>query len=129
MHNAFGGSRRLNVIMHTKRKSERRRHSNCKTYWKCRDCDTKIITALRKPGEHVCGESRCNNCKQWVMDPDHPCYLQQKKLKPPSEKYAIFDFEAGPKPLAECECGKRIIRVPCAWVRRTQCATHRVWRT
>lgn len=51
-----------------KTKSERQRQSNCEKYWKCRDCGMKQMRKLRKPGEHVCGESRCNNCKEWVTD-------------------------------------------------------------
>jgi hypothetical protein len=47
-------------------------------------------------------EFKCTNCKKWNTDPDHPCYMQRKRLKPHSEKYIWLDFEANEK----CPCRK-----------------------
>ncbi|GBN82248.1 hypothetical protein AVEN_159755-1 [Araneus ventricosus] len=48
----------------------------------------------RSPEEHICGESKCVSCKQFVCMNRHLCFLEQKKPKPSSEKLIFFDFEA-----------------------------------
>jgi hypothetical protein len=80
--------------------------SACETIWECAKCKNKYLWDLRKPETHVCGESRCQNCKQWQTDPDHPCYLQQKHIKAVSEKYGFLDFEAWTDRILPCTCMK-----------------------
>ena len=68
--------------------------SVCKRIWKCYQCKLTIVDdAINRKETHICGEYNCQNCKQDVM-PDHKCYMMPKLIKPPSEDYIFFDFEA-----------------------------------
>ncbi|GBM07442.1 hypothetical protein AVEN_26506-2-1, partial [Araneus ventricosus] len=48
----------------------------------------------RSPDQHICGESKCISCKQYVCMNDHLCFLEEKTPKTASEKFIFFDFEA-----------------------------------
>ena len=59
----------------------------------CKECHKYYKTSDVKPEYHKCGEIKCGNCKLYV-DKSHQCYMLQKEIKPYSEKYVFFDFEA-----------------------------------
>jgi hypothetical protein len=61
--------------------------SQCETRYKCLECDLNL-QRFDKDGdalEHKCGYAECKNCGE-VKEVDHPCFVQQVKLKDPNEK-------------------------------------------
>ena len=60
--------------------------------YRCNTCKKVMNTKDRPMMEHICGEFHCTNCKNYVMHP-HECFMQRKKLNPPSEKLMFCDFE------------------------------------
>ena len=58
----------------------------------CQICFRFFKVKVRKLEDHKCGERFCTNCKNWYIG-EHKCYMQNKKLKEPSEQYIFFDFE------------------------------------
>jgi hypothetical protein len=62
-------------------KTDLKGQSACTTIWKCRKCKKNIKLKERNPQNHVCGESQCLNCKQYVILNEHECYMQKKPAK------------------------------------------------
>ena len=61
--------------------------------YKCKQCHRFYKTKDLPMDEHRCDKVKCGNCKYYV-DMDHKCYLHATDIKPHSEKYVYFDFEA-----------------------------------
>lgn len=59
--------------------------------YKCKECNMILKTKDRNINEHICGEFKCNSCKNYVVKP-HNCFIKKKELKP-SEKDIFYDFE------------------------------------
>jgi hypothetical protein len=65
----------------------------CSKSWYCGACQ-RIFPSNQFPKEkHRCGEHICKGCKKSVLA-NHLCYLPWKEMKPPSDRYIYFDFEA-----------------------------------
>ena len=60
--------------------------------YRCINCKKVLKTNERPQSDHICGEFKCSNCKLYVQHP-HECFMQRKKLNPPSEKLMFYDFE------------------------------------
>jgi hypothetical protein len=55
--------------------------SACTTIWKCRKCGKNIKWNERTQENHVCGESKCLNCKEFCILSEHECYMLKKAAK------------------------------------------------
>tara|TARA_R110002110_G_scaffold119363_2_gene293847 strand:- start:252 stop:4412 length:4161 start_codon:yes stop_codon:yes gene_type:complete len=83
-----------NHLEQTKTKSGNLVKSVCERIWKCKKCRQTIVDDEEDRFDtHICHQFNCANCKQDVM-PDHKCYMMPMTLKPHSDKYIFFDFEA-----------------------------------
>ena len=60
--------------------------------YRCAKCKKVIKTKDRNITDHICGETKCQSCKQYVLQ-DHKCFITKKELKEKSEKYIFYDFE------------------------------------
>ena len=58
----------------------------------CQKCCRFFKTRELRPELHKCDQIKCDNCKAWVSM-DHNCFMLQKDLRKPSERYIFFDFE------------------------------------
>ncbi|XP_032241520.2 uncharacterized protein LOC116620088 [Nematostella vectensis] len=80
--------------------------SYCQRFHKCGTCEKLLDLHLprRDGGAHVCGESKCQLCKEMAPS-DHRCYVTTGEAVLPQgsdeTKLIIFDFEA--MPLAQHE--------------------------
>ena len=68
--------------------------SRCEKVKECPDCGVRLKLKERSLEDHVCGESQCRNCKEWVFQEDHWCFMRAKAPDVFPEKYIYFDFEA-----------------------------------
>ncbi len=68
-------------------------NKTCDKVWKCNCCKKVLDRNKHPPEKHKCGDYECKSCGQ-VVGKDHKCYLFPKPIKPFSEKYIFFDFEA-----------------------------------
>ena len=59
----------------------------------CKKCHRFYKTTDLKLEGHRCDKIKCGNCKEFV-NLDHQCYMLKKDIKPHSEKYIFFNFEA-----------------------------------
>tara|TARA_R100001086_G_scaffold243116_1_gene171605 strand:- start:2739 stop:6575 length:3837 start_codon:yes stop_codon:yes gene_type:complete len=74
-------------------KPDKKGKSVCDKVWKCQKCKKVLSRETQPPETHECGDYHCSNCKR-IVRKEHRCFMYPKRLKPPSEKYIYFDFEA-----------------------------------
>ena len=55
--------------------------SVCDTVFKCLECQRVLTRKDISPEDHVCGTTKCGNCKQWVVMSEHKCYMKPKSCK------------------------------------------------
>lgn len=55
-------------------KKSKKGKSTCESYYKCQDCG-QLINRSKHKHAHVCGETYCNTCKDYVSE-DHQCFMQ-----------------------------------------------------
>ena len=55
--------------------------SVCNTVFKCLKCNRLFNRKDIAPEDHVCGTTKCGNCKQWVFMSEHLCYMEPKFCK------------------------------------------------
>ena len=55
--------------------------SVCDTVFKCLECQRVLNRKDISPEDHVCGTTKCGNCKQWVVMSEHKCYMKPKPCK------------------------------------------------
>ena len=55
--------------------------SVCDTVFKCLECQRVLTRKDISPEDHVCGTTKCGNCKQWVVMSEHKCYMNPKSCK------------------------------------------------
>ena len=99
-------------LLHLK-KSEHGK-STCDIYYRCKQC-SQLINRLKHKRPHVCGETFCKTCKDYV-DEGHQCYMQpvdneedlcQTKRSQKKTKYIFFDLECTQDNQLHCEEGYR----------------------
>ena len=62
--------------------------------WKCDCCKTWVDKERYFSNQHKCGEYKCDNCKEYVME-GHRCYIQKiDKIPEPSKNIWAYDFES-----------------------------------
>ena len=66
--------------------------------YKCKQCNKYFKTKQLTIENHKCNEIFCKNCEAY-KEIDHACYMKKVELKPPTEKYMFFDFEAKKDPV------------------------------
>ena len=55
--------------------------SVCNTVFKCLKCNRLFNRKDIAPEGHVCGTTKCGNCKQWVFMSERLCYIEPKPCK------------------------------------------------
>jgi hypothetical protein len=78
--------------------------SICESKKRCKKCRKIILTKQRELDEHICGEYKCNNCREFVPQ-DHLCFLRRNKMKTTSGKMMFADFECMQDSIIQCEKG------------------------
>ena len=66
--------------------------------YKCKGCNKYFKTKMVSMENHKCNEIFCKNCKAY-KEIGHSCYMKKVELKPPTNKYMFFDFEAKKDPI------------------------------
>ena len=68
-------------------------NNKCSAYaWYCEKCRRIFKSKEREIIDHKCGELKCPNCNIWYLG-EHKCFMKNKTIKYPSEKYIFYDFE------------------------------------
>ena len=98
-------------MLHLK-KSEQGDKSTCDILYRCKSC-YQLINRSKHKRPHVCGETYCKTCKEYVND-DHLCFMQpvsadedisEHQRKEKQTKYIFFDFECTQDQQHSCDHG------------------------
>ncbi len=54
-------------------------NGTCDTISKCKKFQKILLWKNPDPDNHKCGENKCLNCKEHVLE-DHKCYIQKKNF-------------------------------------------------
>ncbi|KAG1661834.1 Death-associated inhibitor of apoptosis 2 [Nymphon striatum] len=80
------------VISGIKNPVKKKKVSMCDSFWKCSLCTVILDVKICNRTQHVCGNYKCPNCKEYA-GVDHLCYIPFTKKPDESENYIFFDFE------------------------------------
>lgn len=75
-----------------------KRHQITKGKQKTSFCDQRVLCSTcnkiyKNSDFHICGQSKCQNCKQICSLTNHYCFMQKKKLSGNNNRYIYFDLE------------------------------------